>query len=205
MASKKGKSFHNFWDFLAFGISAIFSPYITAAAFILLITYTYAENLKQFLPWMGIAIFFAVIIPGGYVLWLIEKEGLQDIHLSEHEERKIPFMVAAISSTIGAIALAAVHASKPVVVMGVTYAANAITVALLTLVWKISIHNALLSAAVTVIVILFGVQFAWLYLLLIPLAWSRIHRQRHTLTQVVGGSVIAFVVTSLVFWIFGYI
>ena len=205
MTVKKETGIHKFFDCIAFGVSAIFSPYITAGAFILLITYTYAENLKQFLPWLGIAVFCTVIVPGGYVLWLIEKEGIKDIHLSDHEERKIPFMITAISATVGAIALSAVGASKPVVVMGVTYAANAVTVAILTLVWKVSIHNALLSSAVTVIVILFGVQFAWLYLLLIPLAWSRIYRHRHTLTQVVGGSLIAFVITSLVFWVFGYI
>jgi len=117
----------------------------------------------------------------------------------------VPFMIAAISSTIGAVALAWVGAARPVIVMGVTYAANAVMVGFLTLVWKVSVHTALLASVVTVIVILFGVQFAWLYLLLVPLAWSRIYRRRHTLTQVVGGSLIAFVVTSMVFWLFGYI
>src|SRR3989337_1299885 len=99
MKQKETPVVHKFFDFLAFGISAIFSPYITAGLFVLLITYVYSENLRQFLPWLGIAIFFTVIVPGGYVLWLIEKEGLQDIHLSDHEERKVPFMIAAISST----------------------------------------------------------------------------------------------------------
>lgn len=205
MTAKKDKPLHNFFDFLAFGISALFSPYITAAIFIILITYTYASNLQQFLPWLGIAAFFAVIVPGGYVLWLIEKEGAQDIHLSDHEQRKVPFMIAAISSTVGAIALAAVGAARPVVLMGVTYAANAVMVGLLTLVWKVSIHTALLSSVITVIVIIFGPSYAWLYLLLIPLSWSRVYRRRHTLTQVIGGAMIAYVITSLVFWLYGYI
>ncbi|MGA2666753.1 MAG: hypothetical protein ABSE91_01515 [Patescibacteria group bacterium] len=202
---KKEKQLHNFFDFIAFGISALFSPYITAAIFILLITYMNSSDLRQFLPWVSIAVFFSVIVPGGYVLWLLEKEGVRDIHLSDHEQRKVPFMIAAISSTIGAVALAWVGAARPVIVMGVTYAANAVMVGFLTLVWKVSVHTALLASVVTVIVILFGVQFAWLYLLLVPLAWSRIYRRRHTLTQVVGGSLIAFVVTSMVFWLFGYI
>jgi membrane-associated phospholipid phosphatase len=205
MSAKKGKNLHGFFDFIAFGISALFSPYITAAIFIILITYTNARDLQQFLPWLGIAAFFTVIVPGGYVLWLVEKEGASDIHLSDHEQRKIPFMIAAISSTIGAIALAAVGAARPVVLMGVTYAANAVMVGLLTLVWKVSIHTALLSSVITVIVIIFGPPYAWLYLLLIPLCWSRVYRKRHTLTQVVGGAMIAYVVTSLVFWLYGYI
>lgn len=194
-----------FWDYIAFGISALFSPYITGAIFILIITYVYSKNLGQFLPWMGIAFFFAVIIPGVYILWLVEKKIIYDIHISSLRDRKIPFMVAGISATIGAIALFLVDAAKPVVVMGVAYAVNAIAISLLTLFWKISVHTALFSSIMTVIVILFGIQYAWFYLILIPLSWSRIHRHRHNLNQVIGGAMIAFVLTSLVFWFFGYI
>lgn len=193
------------YDYLAFGISALFSPYLTAAIFILTITYIYARDLREFIPWMGIAFLFAIIIPGSYVLWLIEKRDIHDIHLAIHSQRKVPFIVAGISATLGAIALSLVGAAKPVVVMGVAYATNAMAVGILTLFWKVSIHTALFSAISTVIVILFGIQFAWAYLLIIPLAWSRIYRQRHSLNQVIGGAIIAFVLTSLVFWLFGYI
>jgi len=193
------------WDYFAFGISAIFSPYTTAAVFILIINYIYAKNLQQFLPWLGIAFLFDIFIPGGYVLWLIEKKHLHDVHLSLHRDRKIPFLVAGISAVLGAISLALVGAAKPVVVMGVVYAVNAVAVSILTLKWKVSIHTALFSSVVTVVVILFGVQYAWFYLILIPLAWSRIYRQRHTLNQVIGGGMFAFVSTSIVFWLYGYI
>lgn len=202
---KKDRDHRTIWDYLAFGVSAIFSPYITAAIFILIITYVYAKNLQQFLPWMGIAFLFAIVIPGGYVLWLIEKKDIHDIHLSRHDQRKIPFLLAGISATLGAIALALIGAAKPVIVMGVVYAVNAVAVGLLTLVWKVSIHTALYSAIVTVIVVLFNIQYAWLYLILVPLAWSRIYRHRHSLNQVIGGAIIAFVLTSIVFWLFGYI
>jgi len=192
-------------DLLAFGISALFSPYVTAAVFIIIITYLNAKDIQQFLPWMGIAFLFAIMIPGGYILWKVERKHIRDIHLSVHSERKIPFMITAISSTAGALALFAVGAAKPVAVMMTAYAVNAITVALLTLFWKVSIHTALYSSIITVLVILLGAWYGWLYLLLIPLAWSRIYRHRHSVVQVVGGAIIAFVSTSLVFWIFGYI
>ena len=194
-----------FWDFLAFGISAIFSPYVTAGIFILLITYTYARNLREFLPWIAIGFLFAIIIPGSYIIWLIEKKHIRDVHLSDHEERKIPFLVAGASAVLGAIALAMVGAAKPVVVMGVAYAVNAVAIGLLTLFWKVSVHTALFSSVMTVVVILFGIHFTWIYLLLVPLAWARIYRHRHSLNQVIGGALITFVLTSLVFWLFGYI
>lgn len=193
------------WNMIAFGVSAFLSPYITAAIFIMIIVYQNTKNLGQFLPWMGIAFFFAIMIPGGYILWKLEKKEIADIHLSDHTERKIPFMITAISATAGALVLFLIGAAKPVVVMMVAFAMNAITVALITLFWKVSIHTALYSSVITVLVILYGAKFAWLYLLLIPLAWSRIYRHRHSLQQVIGGAIIAFVSTSLVFWIFGYI
>jgi membrane-associated phospholipid phosphatase len=193
------------WDFLAFLISLLFSPYVTAAIFILIITYTNSKNLMEFLPWMGIAFVFAIIIPGAYVLWLVEKKEVSDLHLSKHSQRKIPFLFTAVSSLVGALALNLIGAAKPVVVMGVAYAANAVAIALLTQFWKISVHTALYSSVVTVIVIIFGVKFSLLYLILIPLSWSRVYRQRHSLNQVVGGAMMAFVITCLVFWLFHYI
>ena len=193
------------WDTIAFGISAIFSPYVTAGIFILLITYIFAHNLREFLPWIVIGFLFAIIIPGSYILWLIEKKHIRDIHLSDHEERKIPFLVAGIAAVLGAVALAMVGAAKPVVVMGVAYAINAVAIGLLTLFWKVSVHTALFSSVTTVVVILFGIPYAWAFLLLIPLSWARVYRHRHSLDQVIGGALITFVLTSLVFWLFGYI
>ena len=197
--------YHSFCDWLAFIISAFFSPYVTALVFIVLISYKYASDLSQFLPWMVTFLLFAIVIPGFYVLWLLEAKKIRDIHISDKNDRKVPFLLAGISSVIGAFLLYFLHAAKPVTTIGTAYAVNVVGVALLTQVWKVSIHTALYSAIATTAVILFGTQLWWLYLILIPLAWSRIHRHRHTIWQAVAGSLIAFVLTAAVFWIFGYL
>lgn len=196
---------HTFFNYLAFAISAFFSPYITALVFIVIISYYYAHNLGQFLPWMITFLLFAIIIPGVYVLWLLESRQIRDIHISDKNARKIPFLITGASSIIGAIILFVLNAAKPVTMIGVAYAVNVIGIAIITQFWKVSIHTALYSAIVTIVVILFGVQFWWLYLILIPLAWSRIYRKRHTIWQAVAGSLIAFVLTAAVFWFYGYL
>jgi hypothetical protein len=193
-----------FSDYLAFGISAIFSPYITAAVFIVIVIYSYSQSLSQFLPWVVTFLFFAVIIPGMYLLWLLESKKVNDIHLADRKDRKWPFLLGGISAFLGAAILIIMHAARPVVVIGVAYAVNAMVVALITLFWKISIHTALFSAVVTITVIVFGSPFSWLYLILIPLSWSRIHRHRHTIWQATAGALLAFVLTAAVFWMFGY-
>lgn len=192
-------------DFIAFAISAFFSPYVTSLVFIILIAYHYSRDLGQFLPWMVTFVLFAVIIPGFYVLWLFESRKIRDIHISETRDRKVPFLLAGLSSIVGAVLLFILDAARPVEVVGAAYAVNVVFVALITQVWKISIHTALYSAVATISVILFGAGFWWLYLMLIPLAWSRIHRRRHTIWQAVAGSLIAFVLTAAVFWVFGYL
>lgn len=195
----------SFIDVLAFFISAILSPYITALVFIIIITYKYSNNLGEFLPWMITFLLFGSVIPGLYVLWLIEIKKIQDIHIADSHDRKVPFWVAGVSAVIGTIILYFLHAARPVIVMAVTYSANAIIVALITQYWKISIHMALFSSIVTVATILFGPVYAWFYLILIPLAWSRVHRKRHTLLQAIAGAMMAFVLTTSVFWLFGYL
>lgn len=205
MSSAQDKELNKFWDFLSFFVSAIFSPYIVAVVFIALVVYVFSSDIRQFLPWMAIALVFDLVIPGCYVLWLMEKEHIRDIHLPDHEQRKIPFLITAVSSIIGALALVFIHAAKPVVVMGVVYAVNASVVALLTLYWKVSIHAVMLSSIVTIAVVLFGVQYAWLYLILVLICWARVYRRRHSVRQVVGGALISFIFTSIVFWLFGYI
>ena len=194
-----------FVDCVAFLISAIFSPYIMVLVFAVVMIYSFSENLKQFLPWMLTFLIFAVIVPGLYALWMLESKKITDLHMSILSERKKPFIIASISALFGAMILFFMGATKQVTVMALTYAVNAMVVAAITQFWKISIHTALLSSVVTIAVILFGLPYAWFYLFLIPLIWSRIHRRRHTIWQTVAGAMIAFIITTIIFWIFGYI
>jgi membrane-associated phospholipid phosphatase len=43
-----------------------------------------------------------------------------------------------------------------------------------------------------------------MFLLLVPIAVARIILKKHTLWQVIGGAVVSFIVTALVFIAFGY-
>lgn len=196
---------HKFFNYVAFGISAVLSPYIAAAIFITIIIYSYAQDLNQFLPWMLTFFAFAIIIPGFYILWLLEARKISDIHMAKLEERKIPFLVGAISSIIGAVLLYFFHAARPVFIISAIYAVNSLIIAIVTQFWKISVHTGTFASIATIAVIIFGVQFWWLYLFLVPLAWARIFRRRHTIWQTVAGAVVVSFSTLVVFLIFGYL
>jgi len=200
---------HNFLrkilNYIAFGIASILSPYVATAVFIMIISYSYSKDLSQFLPWMLSFFVFALVIPAIYVLWLMENKLVKDIHIADRAARIKPFWVSGISALAGAILLWQLHATSQVAVVATIYAINALGIALITQFWKISVHMALLSSIATMSVIIFGERFWWLYLLLIPLAWSRIYRQRHTPAQAAAGAMLTFVLTALGFWYFGYL
>ena len=199
------KKNRNFLNYLAFGISALFSPYVAAAIFIILIVYKYAQDFNQFFPWMLTFFIFAIILPGFYILWLLEARKISDVHMANQGERKLPLVVAAISAIVGAVILYFLHAARPVFVISVIYALNSAFIALMTQWWKISVHTSMFSSIATVAIVVFGLQFWWLYLFLIPLAWARIYRKRHTFGQTILGATSGAAITLLVFWIFGYL
>lgn len=194
-----------YMNYLAFAISSILSPYVAVAIFIMVVSYKYSSNMNQFLPWMLTFFAFSVVIPALYVLWLMENQVIKDIHIAERAARVIPFWVAAVSAFIGAMVLWRLGATEQVAVVASVYAINALGIAIITQFWKISVHMSTISSIATMAVILFGVQFWWLYLLLVPLAWSRIFRHRHTIWQTVVGAMLTFVLTALGFWYYGYL
>lgn len=202
---KKNEFIHKILNYLAFGIASILSPYMVMAVFIMVISYSYSKDLSQFLPWMLSFFVFALVIPAVYILWLMENKLVKDIHITERQSRVKPFWVAGISALAGAILLWQLHATQQVAIVATIYALNALGIAIITQFWKISVHMALLASVATMSIILFGERFWWLYLLLIPLAWSRIYRQRHTIWQTIAGAMLTFVLTALGFWYFGYL
>ena len=193
-----------FLDWISFVLSAVFSPYLVSFLFISIVVFVQSSNLKQFLPWILISLFFIGLIPAVYTFWLLETKRISDLHISNHEERKIPFFVGALSALVGSVILLFMHAPNAILAVVFAYAINAIFVSAITWYWKISIHSAFFTASILILMLFFGVKFWPLFILWIPLAWSRIHRKKHTPDQVLFGAVMAVLVTIIVFYFFGY-
>lgn len=73
-------------------------------------------------------------------------------------------------------------------------------VAVITLVWKISLHMLAVGTFTAAFLFILGPSW-WAISLLVPLvAWSRLRLHRHTPYQVLGGFLLGVAVTSAVFW-----
>jgi membrane-associated phospholipid phosphatase len=67
-----------------------------------------------------------------------------------------------------------------------------------TLWWKISIHASSIAGAATMLTALYGMVLLPSFLLLILVSWSRVVLRRHTVAQVVAGSLLSIALSLLV-------
>jgi hypothetical protein len=67
---------------------------------------------------------------------------------------------------------------------------SVLVLALITTVWKISIHCAVASGAVTLLALMYGPWLLFGYVLVAVTAWSRVELGDHTRAQVIAGAVL---------------
>jgi membrane-associated phospholipid phosphatase len=189
-------------DRIASIISNLFNPFLVLIAAILLVVYLQAETLQQAVVWSLICIFFASGLPFLFILALVRLGKLSGMGIAIREQRTVPLLFSLGSALVGTIILYLIGASHTLVWLGITYVINGVVFIAITRMWKISFHTGIMAACVTAIALLVNVNFAWLFLLLPPVAWSRIYRKRHTVLQTLAGIFLAALVTRLVLWQF---
>jgi hypothetical protein len=65
--------------------------------------------------------------------------------------------------------------------------------------WKISMHMAGVGGFSTALVFVFGAPALWAFLALLLVAWARLHRRKHNISQLVAGALARVLVTASVF------
>ncbi|NLE46614.1 MAG: phosphatase PAP2 family protein, partial [Chloroflexi bacterium] len=84
-------------------------------------------------------------------------------------------------------------APRPLIVLGGALLVETLIIFVITLRWKISVHCAAAAGAATLVWSLIGTPLP--LIVGVPLiAWSRLRLQRHTLAQVVAGSVVGMAI-----------
>lgn len=188
---------------LAFALSALLSPYlvIPVGTFVIVASQP-SKSRAQFLLWTALSILFSTVIPALYVVIQIARGKITDVHVMEREQRGGPFLVAVVSSAIGAFILYRMKAPPTVWGIGVVLLFNGVVLSWITSFWKISMHVAVLSATVMAAIIMVpGVQW-WSLVWMIPaLMWARATRGRHSLWQGIAGCTVSCGITGAVFYL----
>ncbi len=150
-------------------------------------------------------LYFLIAVPPPlcYVLWLVAKGRVTDLHLSERHQRAGPFIVSLCSALCGLLVLFILD--TPTVLFVALFFAFVQTVLLfvITLAWKISIHTAAIAGLITFALMALG-STALPSIPLVPLvAWARIYLGRHTFMQTVAGGVVGYVTFAMMYSLHG--
>jgi membrane-associated phospholipid phosphatase len=175
------------WDaILARWVSHVFSPPTLTLLGIILITAAIGTANAWF--WSTVYIFIAVLLPVIYVVREVRRSAVTDFHIKLREQRIRPMLVMLALSLLGWLILLAGNAPYALVLfagIGVIQVAFLLTV---TIWWKISGHSMAASGFAVLVFVALGLHTAPVLLLIPLVAWARIRRKRHTLTQTMLGS-----------------
>jgi membrane-associated phospholipid phosphatase len=181
---------------LARFLSDFFNPLVNAmAAFLSLIIADRNPAGASKATLCIVALFFCAALPL-YALLTLKRAGrIGNVNIDDRRQRTVPFLLGAASYGVGFFVLRTFHA--PLVVQGLmfAYAVNTLGTVVITKFWKISAHAMGVAGPLAALFVQFGAWTLPLFLLLPLVSWSRVFMKKHTVGQVVVGSIVGFVAT----------
>jgi membrane-associated phospholipid phosphatase len=153
--------------------------------------------------WSLVGMVFTVAIPAGIVDLGVRQGRYTDHHLSRREQRAVPLGLSAASVLAGLAVLAFAGAPRAIVALQVSVLVTLLVVTAVTVVWKVSLHVAVVGAAACVLTLLGGGWWALSWLAVPVVGWARLRLAAHTFAQVVVGCLLGAGVTGGVLLIVG--
>lgn len=179
-------------------VSNILSPLAVSVPFVFCVALYHAHNVLIALLYALIILFFLSFGPMVYILVGVRMGKFTDSDVSMRSQRVGPFLFGITSALIGLGTLFFTHGPKNLQTLLLITIVSGFVMMIVTLWWKISIHASSLAAAATLLTALYGSIVFPIFLLLAAVCWSRVVLRRHTLGQVVAGSVVSIALTTLI-------
>ena len=167
--------------------SNIASPPVIFALMGLILS-LYSLPLAEALTWAAIYGLFVSLLPILFVLWMLQTGRVAELHMSDTEERHLPYLVAIVCAIVffGLVTLA--NGPELLRCLAVFNIITLTALAVINTFWLISFHATAVSAAWTIIGLVFGWRASLLVLPLVALVIVvRLYLKRHTMSQVIAG------------------
>lgn len=184
-------------------VSNILAPATISLPFILLVAFYQASNKLSALIYACITFFFLSMGPLLYIIIGVRLGKLSDIDVSRRTQRFGPFLFGIASVTMGWIVLSLTNGPRNLQTLMIMTVFSGIVMMVITLWWKISMHASSLGGVATMLTVLYGAVMLPLFVLLVLVSWSRVALRRHTVPQVIAGSLTGIVLTLVILKILG--
>ncbi len=185
--------------------SNILNPFLVSLVLILLLSLKSTSSILDAVKWSLISIAVSILPVFGVIIYLVRNQRLESTFINVRKQRTKIYLLAGVCAGIGCIIFPYLGAPKELMATFVAGLSAVVVFMCVNLLWKISLHTALVTASVTVLIILYG-SIAVVTVVLIPLiAWSRIELKHHSLAQVAAGALLAALIVVVVFYLFGLV
>ncbi len=184
-------------------VSNILAPVTISIPTVLLVAFYNTKNVASALFYTCVTLFFLSFGPMLYIIIGVRLGKFSDVDVSRRKERIGPFLFGLASVLAGLIALDLINAPKNLQTLLILTAVSCIVMLFITLWWKISIHASSMAGTVTFLTALYGAIVLPAFLLVILVSWSRVVLRRHTVAQVVAGTLVSITLTSAILFIRG--
>jgi membrane-associated phospholipid phosphatase len=145
------------------------------------------------LAWGAVAALFAGVVPMVFINRGIRHGRWDDRNVGAKRPRLIVLAFIIASVAVGLALLVGLGAPTELSGYFACLLCSVAVLAAITTVWKISIHCAVASGSVTILVLLFGPWLVPAYLLVALTGWSRVALTDHSTAQVIAGSLLGLV------------
>lgn len=185
--------------------SNILNPFLVSLVIILLLSFESTPSIVDTLKWSLILVVVSILPVFLVTTYLIRNQRLDDLFIGVRKQRTKIYLLASVCALFGCIILLYLGAPLMLVATFVAGLSAIVIFMCINLLWKISLHTALIAASVTVLLILYGSIAAVTAVLLPLIAWARIELEHHSLAQVTTGALLAASIVVVVFYLFGLV
>lgn len=178
-------------------ISTIFVPPSFTIVVFTFFAFTLETELTQRLITFLVALLFGFIAPIILFVVLRKRKKLADLDASIKEERTLPFVIGTGFYLVGLIILLIFNVNIISIAFWFCYISNTMITILINKHWKISAHAMGSAGPLAAITFCLGPQMLFFSFITFLVGWSRVQLKVHTIAQVIGGILFAFISTYL--------
>lgn len=179
---------------LAYIVSMIGSPPVVTTAALIVVALESPDERRW--AWAVMYFLLAVIVPFFYMVWQLRKGRIDDLDVTTRAQRFPSQLFTTILAWFTWLVMRNNGVTTPMLVLPGMFAITMLVILIVTTQWKISVHCAFMAAATTFLWHLTG-SF-WPLVVGVPLlAWSRLILDRHSLMEIIGGTLVG----PIAFWL----
>ena len=185
--------------------SNILNPFLVSLVLILLLSFKSTSSALDAVKWLLISIAVSILPVFGVIIYLVRSQKLENAFINVRKQRTKIYLLASVCAGVGCIILPYLEAPPTLIATFVAGFSAVVVFMCINFLWKISLHTALITASVAILIILYG-SIAAITIVLVPLiAWARIELKHHSLAQVAAGALLAALIVVVVFYLFGLV